>query len=125
MSSRTVDDDRILLANLTRVFGERDRARRTAAIRDLYAPDAVLYEPDGVATGHDEIADAVEALLASLPPAFVFSPIGPAVGHHGLARLRWRSGPPEGPVAVTGTDVARIEAGRIASLHVFIDPPDA
>jgi hypothetical protein len=29
------------------------------------------------------------------------------------------------PVAVTRTDVARIEAGRIASLHVFIDQPDA
>ncbi|TDR85231.1 nuclear transport factor 2 family protein [Enterovirga rhinocerotis] len=125
MTSHTGDDDRILQANLKRVFGERDASLRAAAIRDLYSPDAVLYEPDSIKTGHDAIGQAVEDLLASLPTAFVFSPIGPAVGHHGLARLRWRAGPPDGPAAVTGTDVARIEAGRIATLHVFIDPPGA
>ncbi|MET3892682.1 hypothetical protein ABIE41_003758 [Bosea sp. OAE506] len=125
MTFDVADDDSVLQANLKRVFGERDASLRIAAISDLYAPDAVLYEPARIATGHQAIAQAVEELLASLPPAFDFSPIGPAVAHHGLARLRWRAGPPEGPVAVTGTDVARIEAGRIASLHVFIDPPDA
>jgi hypothetical protein len=125
MTSDAADYDSILQANLKRVFGERDASLRIAAIRDLYSPDAVLYEPDSIKAGYDAISQAVDELLASLPPTFVFSPIGPAIGHHGLARLRWRAGPPEGPVAVTGTDVARIEAGRIASLHVFIDPPDA
>lgn len=125
MTSHAADYDSILQANLKRVFGELDASLRIAAIRDLYSPDAVLYEPGSIATGHDAIAQAVEELLASLPPAFVFSPIGPAVGHHGVGRLRWRAGPPDGPVAVIGTDVARIEDGHIASLHVFIDPPDA
>ncbi len=125
MTSHAADYDGILQANLKRVFGERDAGLRIAAIRDLYSLDAVLYEPDGIATGRDAITQAVEDLLTSLPPAFVFSPMGPAVGHHGLARLRWRAGPPDGPAAVTGTDVARIEAGRIVSLHVLIDPPDA
>ncbi|MDZ4367864.1 MAG: nuclear transport factor 2 family protein [Afipia sp.] len=125
MPSHAADYDDILQANLKHVFGERDASLRAAAIRDLYSPDAVLYEPDSIKAGYDAISQAVEELLASLPPAFVFSPTGPAVGHHGVARLRWRAGPPDGPVAITGTDVARIEAGRIASLHVFIDPPDA
>jgi len=35
-------------ANLVRVFGERDRDRRRAALNELYAPDATLYEPEGV-----------------------------------------------------------------------------
>lgn len=125
MTSRAGDYDGILQANLKQVFSERDGNLRAAAIRDLYSPDAVLYEPDSIKAGYDAISQAVEELLAGLPSAFVFSPLGPAVGHHGLARLRWRAGPPDGPAAVTGTDVARIEAGRIASLHVFIDPPDA
>lgn len=125
MPSHAADYDGILQANLKRVFSERDASQRIAAIRSLYSPDAVLYEPDSIKAGYDAISQAVDELLASLPRAFVFSPMGPAVGHHGLARLRWRAGPPEGPAAVTGTDVARIEAGRIASLHVFIDPPDA
>jgi len=125
MNARAVDFNGLLQANLKRVFGERDAAKRNAAIRQLYAPDAVLYEPDDIATGHDAIAHAVDALLTSLPPNFVFTAIGPAVGHHGLARLHWRAGPPEGPAAVTGTDVVRVAGNLIQSLHVFIDPPGA
>ena len=125
MNARVVDFNGLLQANLVRVFGERDAAKRKAAIRELYAPDAVLYEPDDVATGRDAIAHAVDALLTSLPTTFVFKAIGPAVGHHGLARLRWTAGPPQGPVAVTGTDVVHVEGGLIKSLHVFIDPPGA
>jgi hypothetical protein len=125
MNASVVDVNGLLQANLVRVFGERDTGKRNAAIRELYALDAVLYEPDDIATGHDAIAHAVDALLTSLPPSFVFTAIGPAVGHHGLARLRWSAGPPQGPIAVTGTDVVRIEGGLIQSLHVFLDPPGA
>jgi len=112
----------LLHANLVRVFGERNRERRQAAIAEIYAPDAVLYEPDATATGHDAINEAVETLLANLPPAFVFTAQGPAIGHHGIARLRWTAGPPNGPAAVTGTDVAHVADGRIQSLYVLLDP---
>jgi hypothetical protein len=125
MSAQSIHYDSVLQANLTRVFGERDAARRMEALAELYADDATLYEPDRSATGHAAINQAVEALLSSLPPNFVFTTTGPTVGHHGVARLRWQAGPPSGPVAVTGTDVARIEGGRIQTLHVFLDPPGA
>lgn len=125
MNANLVDYDGLLQANLARVFAQRDTEKRMAAIRGLYAPDAILYEPDSVSAGHQAIANAVEALLASLPPNFVFAALGPAVGHHGLARLRWRAGPTDGPPVVTGTDVVRLEAGRIQSLHVFLDPAGA
>src|ERR1700686_5273014 len=124
-SQTTIDYDRLMQSNLARVFGERDAARRTKAIAELYADDATLYEPDASATGHAAISQAVNALLSSLPPNFAFTAIGPAVGHHGVGRLRWQAGPPNGPVAVTGTDVARFEAGRIQTLHVFLDPAGA
>jgi hypothetical protein len=117
--------EQLLHANLLRVFGERNRERRRAAIAEIYAPDAVLYEPDASATGHDAIDDAVEALLTSLPPMFVFTALGPAVGHHGVARLRWAAGPANGPAAVTGTDVAHIADGRIHNLYVLLDPAGA
>jgi hypothetical protein len=118
----TTDFDALMRANLTRVFGERDRDHRRAALEELYAADARLYEPDNVFTGRDAICGAVDALIARLPPEFVFTPDGIAVGHHGLGRLAWRAGPPGGPAAVTGTDVAQVEAGRVKSLHVLIDP---
>jgi SnoaL-like domain len=126
MTAKTIDYDGFMQANLARVFGERDASRRMKAIAELYADDATLYEPpDASATGHAAINQAVEALLAQMPPNFVFTATGPAVGHHGMGRLRWRSGPPKGPAAVTGTDVAQIEGGRIQTLHVFLDPTGA
>jgi hypothetical protein len=62
---------------------------------EIYASDGVLYEPDATATGHQVINEEVETLLAH-PPPFVFTAQGPAIGHHGIARLRWASGPPNG-----------------------------
>ena len=126
MTAKTIDYDGLMQANLARVFGERDASRRMKAIAELYAADATLYEPpDASATGHAAINQAVQALLAHMPPNFVFTALGPAVGHHGMGRLRWQSGPPDGPAAVTGTDVAQIERGRIQTLHVFLDPARA
>ena len=120
-----IDYNRLMQANLARVFNERDAGRRLVAIRELYAEDAVLYEPDTSAKGHAAISEAVTALLAHLPPNFVFSAEGPAIGHHRIGRLRWRSGPPDGPVAVTGMDVAHFEQGRIHSIYVFLEPMGA
>ncbi len=117
-----VDFDALMQAHLARVFGERDADRRLGALEELYAGDATLFEPHAAATGREAISDAVGALQASLPPGFVFAAAGPAVGHNGVARLHWRAGPPHGPAAVTGTDVAHVENGKIKALHVFLDP---
>jgi ketosteroid isomerase-like protein len=119
------DGASLLQANLERVFGERNGVRRLAAIQALYAEDATLFEPHTEATGHAAIAQAVETLLSSLPPTFAFVAIGRAAAHHGVGRLRWASGPENGPAAVTGTDVARFADGRIQTLHVFLDPASA
>jgi hypothetical protein len=121
----SIDYDRLMQANLARVFNERDAAERIRAIGELYAEGAVLYEPpDTAAEGHAAISDAVTRLLASLPPDFAFTATGPALGHHGIGRLRWQAGPPSGPVAVNGMDIARFQDGVIQSLYVFIEPTD-
>ncbi len=115
--------EQIMQANLERVFGERDAARRIAAIRELYVEDAELHEPQRSARGHDGISQAVTDLLSHLPADFTFTAIRPALGHNGFGRLQWRAGSPGGPVAVTGTDVAHLERGLIRTLHVFLDQP--
>src|ERR1700730_8480009 len=120
MTAKTIDYDSLMQAHLARVFNERDASRRIKAIAELYADDATLYEPpDASAKGHAAINNAVEELLSHVPPNFAFTVIGPAVGHHGVGRLRWQGGPPNGPVAVTGMDVAHFMNGRIHSLYVF------
>jgi hypothetical protein len=71
------DYERLLQANLVRVFGERGSVRRRSAIAELYQSDAALYEPGSVATGHEAIDRAVEAVLTQPPAAFVFIAQGP------------------------------------------------
>jgi hypothetical protein len=121
----SIDYDGLMQANAVRVFSERDPLRRLAAIRELYMADAVVTEPEGVANGEAAISAAVIELLSKLPPTFTFTPIGPAVGHHGIGRLRWKLGPPNAPPAVTGMDIALFQGDRIQALYVFLDPVTA
>ena len=121
--SESIDYDGLMQANLKRVFGEDNSTKRLKVIRELYTEDAVLNEPHDSVKGHAAINDAVTALLRSLPPGFVFRSIGPAIGHHNVGRLRWRSGRPDGPTVVTGMDVAHFVGNRIHSLFVFLETP--
>jgi FMN-dependent NADH-azoreductase len=116
-----IDYEAILGSNLERVFNERDPARRLEAISELYEEDAVLHEPDRSATGYAAIAKMVSEAVDMLPVGARFRSAGPAVGNRYLGRGKWRAGLPDGPAAVTGTDVVRVENGRIKALHVFID----
>ncbi|WP_426954523.1 nuclear transport factor 2 family protein [Muricoccus radiodurans] len=118
----TADYDRLLRANIQRVFNERDSAKRALAIEELFVADPVLYEPDNTVTGRAAISMVAGRLLEQFGPTFLFRPDGVAVGHHGLAILRWTAGPDGGPVAVTGTDAAEIVEGRIARLWVLLNP---
>jgi hypothetical protein len=120
-----MDFETLMQANLDQVFGERDPTRRMAAIRRIYHANAELHEVQRSVQGYEPISQAVEQLLAHLPPTFEFTAIRPAIGHNGVGRLQWRAGPPGGPVVVTGTDVAHIDDGLIRALHVFLDQPDA
>ena len=121
----TPDFHAILTANASRVFSERDERKRLAALSELWLSEALLYEEGHVESGIAEISNAVGALLETLPPGTHFVADGIAVGHHGLGRLRWQAFDAAGdPMPVTGTDVAFIKDGRIASLYVLLDPRD-
>lgn len=124
-SEAPIDVDTLLQANLKQVFGERNPQRRLAVIRTLYQEDAELHEPGRMVRGHEAISHAVTELLASLPPNFTFQSVRPALGLANIGRLQWRAGPQDGPAAVTGTDVAQFEDGRIQSLYVFLDQKGA
>lgn len=120
-----IDFDGLMQANLYRVFGERHATKRIAAIRELYAEDAVVYEEGVEAVGHAGVDQVVDAVLSKAPPSFVFGTFGPAIGHHAIGRMRWHFGPVGGPPVVTGLDVVTIVNSRIKALHVFVDPPKA
>lgn len=118
----TPDYDALLRANLERVFNERDPALRAIAMAELFVEDPVMFEPDGVVHGRDAISATAGKLLDQFGPTFAFTPSADAVGHHGLAVLRWHAGPDGGPVVVTGADAAEFVGDKISRLWVLLDP---
>ena len=111
----------LLVRNLSEVFSERDSERRNAAIKNLYAEDAVFFEQDRQFEGHEAISAAVAALLATFPADFEFSAAAPPDHNHDVGRLPWRLGPAGASPVVTGMDIAQFKDGRIHSLYVFLD----
>jgi hypothetical protein len=119
-----MDYDHLLRANAKRVFSEAGVEQRLNALKELWAENGMLVEDEHVVTGWGAVSDSVSALLKMLPPGTTFEAEGPAAGHHGLGRLRWRAIDSSGkPLGVTGTDIAFVEDGRIAKLYVILDPP--
>jgi len=117
------DYDHLMRSNLERVFNERDPDKRATAVDELFAVEPVMFEPDAVVSGRAAISEVAGKLLERFGPTFRFTPLAPAVGHHGLGVLHWQAGPENGPVAVTGADAAQIVDGRIARLWVLLNPP--
>jgi hypothetical protein len=119
------DYDHLLRANLERVFNERDADRRSVALDELYVAEPVMFEPTNVVEGRSAISAVAGNLLEQFGPTFRFTPLGTAVGHHGLGSLQWQAGPDGGPIVVTGADVAEVVDGRIARLWVLLNLPAA
>jgi hypothetical protein len=105
----------LMAANLLRIFNERNRRRRAAAIRAIYAKDCFFTDGRDSVLGWDGVHDTVDH-LQSAHPGFVFQAIGLAVAHHGLACQRWRFGPRDAHDIITGVDVAFFEKGSIKAL---------
>lgn len=124
-SATEPDYDRLLRANLQRVFNERDPEQRRAAISELFAAEPVMYEPDAVVIGQEAISAVAGQLLDRFGPDFTFVPVGSGVGHHGMGSLQWKAGTAGRPDIATGIDTAEVRDGRIIRLWVLLDAPTA
>jgi hypothetical protein len=123
MSAERTPLGRLMERNLSDVFGERDPARRRAAIAELYTEDCTMYDTLGEIIGQAAISERVDAILGESPAGFAFSLAAPPEVIHDLGRLRWHMGPPEAPPVVSGMDVALFANGQIRTLYTFLDAP--
>lgn len=113
----------LLHANLHRVFGERDAARRRAAIDEVYADDVRFIDPEGTAVGRDALDAKAAELLGRTPDAFVFVEDGPAYADADTGALAWAFGPAGEPVA-RGIDLIAVRDGVIVELRtLLLDAP--
>ena len=111
----------LLIRNLHDVFGENDRARRRAAIDEIFAEDCVFYDPmGGVYRGREEI-DRVAGTIRATHSDFEYRPIAEPEQVGNAGRVRWVEGRPGEASAVAGTDFIIARDGRIAALYLFFD----
>lgn len=112
----------LLNRNLQEVFGEGDRARRRAAIQELYTEDCVLCVPPGTFVGHNAL-DKFAGDLRATHPHYVYAPHGAPQVLHNSGRLAWGSGPKGETPGYTGMDFIIARDGKIAALYVYLDAP--
>ena len=111
--------EELMRATLFEVFGERDAARRRAAVERTYAADVRFSDAEGVVIGHDAL-DAKAQRILDGAPGFVFSPAGPVHVNQDLGQLAWNFGPPGQPPVVRGMDIALVEDGLIARIYTLL-----
>jgi SnoaL-like domain len=112
----------LLKRNIAEVFGENDPERRRAAIREIYAEDAVVHAPIGTIVGRDAL-DKFAGDLRSMHPHYVYTPSGEPQVLHDSARLAWGSGPEGEPPLYTGQDFIFVLNGKIVALYIYLDSP--
>lgn len=115
----------LLQNSLLIIWNSRNAKERAAAMENIYATDIVFYEAnEGPAImGYEAINNLIATLQAQWPAEFVFELTAPARVNHQVQHIAWRLGVPGQPPVATGMDVAVVENGRIASLHLLLDAP--
>jgi hypothetical protein len=113
--------DALVHRNLMDVFNERDPARRSKAIAEVYAEDVTFTDAAGAITGREALDRKAQEILDGAPPEFAFRPAGPSRQVGDLAMLSWHLGPEGAPPVVSGTDISLVRDGRIASVHTLLD----
>jgi len=115
----------LLEDSLLVIWNDRNADNRAKAMQNIYAADIVFFETnDGPAIkGHQAMNELIATLQAQWPAEFKFELTGPARVNHQVQYIAWRLGVHGQPAAATGMDLAVVENGRIASLHLFLDAP--
>jgi len=106
--------------NLSSIFNQRDRKKRRAALRELWAADGVLWTADGTYVGYSAVERAAASVLRRYPE-FDFSPSGEIDEIPDAARMHWALGTAGTPPAVTGLDVIVVSDGRIVAMYRFLN----
>jgi hypothetical protein len=113
--------DLLLKQYLYTVFGERDAAKRRAAIAVIWNKDGVFISTFGAFTGASSIDGAIHSIQEQFPH-FVCSELSAPECFHGIGRSAWGYGLPNEPPQVTGLNVGVVCNNRFNALYRFLDP---
>ena len=110
----------LLQRNLHCLFNERASSKRLVFLEELWAPDGIFVDSEGMYAGHTNISKAVGNLLMRYPECD-FSASCEIDEIPSAGRLTWSFGAlGESPVA-GGLDVMTVHRGLIVALYKFLD----
>ncbi len=109
-----------IAADYVALWNERDGGRRAEKLAAGWSAEATYVDPLARVAGRDELAGLIGAVQAQFP-GFRFQPLGVADGHGEFVRFSWGLGPEGGEPVAKGTDIVRVEDGRIAEVIGFLD----
>ena len=100
-------------------YCEPDPDARRALLAQAWAADGELVDPPLDARGRDGIVALVDAVLEHFP-GHRFQRTSAVDAHHDVARYTWSLVAPDGTPAVTGLDIATLDAdGRLTKVVGF------
>lgn len=103
------------------MWNETDRAARLELIADAWAPECHYVDPLSDVTGHDGLADMVDAVRAQFPGASL-QRTGDIDAHHNVLRFSWNATGADGAVIVEGLDVCVLgDDGRLEAIAGFFN----
>ena len=103
-------------------YADPDATRRAAVVQRTWAEGGRLIDPPLEATGHAQIVQQADQLLAQFPGHRFVRSSG-IDSHHGAARYAWQLVGPAGAVVLEGIDIAQIDPqGRLAQVTGFFGP---
>lgn len=103
-------------------YANPDTTDRAEVVQRIWAADGQLIDPPLAATGHAQIVQQADQLLAQFP-GHRFKRSSGIDSHHGMARYAWQLIGPTGAVALQGIDIAQVNAeGLLAQVTGFFGP---
>lgn len=102
-----------------------DSDERDRLLAEHWSPDVRYVDPLADVAGRDAMRSVIGEARRQFP-AWVFSPVGDADGHHRQLRFTWGLGPDGDEPVVVGFDVVVLdESGRIHDVRGFLDKAPA
>jgi hypothetical protein len=101
-------------------WNETDATSRAALIKQGWTQAPTYHDPLMVADSAEALSGIIGAVHGQFP-GFVFTLLGKPDGFGDNVRFRWGLGIPDDEIFIEGTDIVRVEDGRIAVVTGFLD----
>ncbi|WP_328301305.1 nuclear transport factor 2 family protein [Streptomyces sp. NBC_00435] len=108
-----------LVGKYIAIWNESDGRARQALVDEVFTPEATYTDPTVAAHGAAEIGTYIASAQKNFTGMlFTFENV---LTHHDAVHFSWQVGPRGGAPAVSGSDVALLEGGRISRVYGFFN----